>query len=455
MSGRFVRASKFRHVFGTKARAEKSYTNMKIECTGDFNHIAASTGYFGVVTGGGGGPIQVTQLGRYGRLNPDAPRVNVHRQKVTDLDFSPFIENLLATASEDSLAKVTAVTKDGNIVPINTADQTLEGHQKKLCTVRWSPTASSILATAAFDNTVKVWDVEKGKDIFTYQGTAQPLSVEWNEDGSLIAAASKDGKIRIYDPRSSAKAMEAGSLEGAKPPRICWLHGLNKLALVGFARSSTRQYSVYDTQKFSAALTTQELDSGAGSIIPYFDADNSVMYLAGKGDAAIKYWEAVNDEPYLHFLSEFRESESTKGCCFLPKVCCDTKITEVAVALRILRDGVFPVSFTVPRKSDQFQSDIFPDTYAGRPVMTAAEWASGTNRAPAKRSMRPGTAVEKSGSAAPVFEKSSGSPAPSPTPTTAPPAAATSSGLSLQQQLDAANARIAELKKEVATLRGH
>jgi len=125
----------------------------------------------------------------------------------------------------------------------------------------------------------------------------------------------------------------------------------------------------------------------------------------------------------------------------------DTKICEVAVALRILRDGVFPVSFTVPRKSDQFQTDIFPDTYAGRPVMTAAEWASGTNRPPAKRSMRPGTAVEKT--VAPTFEKQG---APSATATPASPAII-STGLSTQQQLDAALARIAELEKEVATLR--
>jgi len=317
-----VRASKFRHVFGTKARAEKAYTNMKIECTGDFNQIAASTSYFAVVTGGGGGPIQVTQLGRFGRLNPDAPRVNVHKSKVNDLDFSPFVDNLLATASEDNLCKVTQVTKDGVIVPITAPDQTLEGHQKKLATVRWSPTASSILATGAFDNMVKVWDVEKGKDIFTYNSPAQPLSVEWNEDGSMLCVASKDAKVRIYDPRSPSKASESNSFDGTKPPRVCWLGGLNKIALIGHSKSAQRQYAVYDVKKFEGApLLTTEIDSGPGSMIPYFDADNSVLYLAGKGDAAVKYWEAVAEEPYLHFLSEYRENESTKGCCFLPKVC--------------------------------------------------------------------------------------------------------------------------------------
>jgi len=30
-----------------------------------------------------------------------------------------------------------------------------------------------------------------------------------------------------------------------------------------------------------------------------------------------------------------------------------------------MRDWISPISFTVPRKSDMFQADLFPDTYHG------------------------------------------------------------------------------------------
>ncbi|EMH74982.1 coronin, putative [Entamoeba histolytica HM-1:IMSS-B] len=50
--------------------------------------------------------------------------------------------------------------------------------------------------------------------------------------------------------------------------------------------------------------------------------------------------------------------------------------------MKVTRDGVVPVSFCVPRKSEIFQDDIFPNTYAGIPVETANEWKEGTSNEP-------------------------------------------------------------------------
>ena len=38
-----------------------------------------------------------------------------------------------------------------------------------------------------------------------------------------------------------------------------------------------------------------------------------------------------------------------------------------------LGDSVEPISFIVPRKSEAFQEDIFPDTNAGVPSLSAGE----------------------------------------------------------------------------------
>jgi len=45
----------------------------------------------------------------------------------------------------------------------------------------------------------------------------------------------------------------------------------------------------------------------------------------------------------------------------------------------------------VPRKSgtDVFQEDIYPDTYAGKPALSADEWLSGTNKDPIMTTMDP------------------------------------------------------------------
>jgi len=202
-------------------------------------------------------------------------------------------------------------------------------------------------------------------------------------------------------------------------------------------------------------VANADLDSAAGVFIPYYDQDTSMLYLAGKGDAAIKYWEIVNEEPYVHFLSEFRDNESTKGACFLPKTVCDTKVCEVSVCYRVMKDFISPISFQVPRKSEMFQADIFPDTNAGRPVSTADEYVAGQNKSPLKKSMKPGAAGPTGGvSSDSKFSNDSKSAAASTGAAAA--SSGSSGGGSLQHQLDVALARIKELEAEVAQLKaGH
>ena len=57
----------------------------------------------------------------------------------------------------------------------------------------------------------------------------------------------------------------------------------------------------------------------------------------------------------------------------LPKRALSPMKCEVARMLKLTGDSVEPISFIVPRKSEAFQDDIVPDTYAGVPSLTAGE----------------------------------------------------------------------------------
>ncbi|WP_395239396.1 hypothetical protein, partial [Salmonella sp. s54412] len=49
-----------------------------------------------------------------------------------------------------------------------------------------------------------------------------------------------------------------------------------------------------------------------------------------------------------------------------------------------------PISFTVPRKSELFQSDIFPDTAGDEPALSIEEWISGKDAEPIMISLEGG-----------------------------------------------------------------
>lgn len=49
-----------------------------------------------------------------------------------------------------------------------------------------------------------------------------------------------------------------------------------------------------------------------------------------------------------------------------------------------------PISMIVPRKSDQFHDDLYPDTAAAKPALSAQEWIKGANSMPVLMSMKTG-----------------------------------------------------------------
>jgi len=253
----------------------------------------------------------------------------------------------------------------------------------------FNPVANNVLATSSTDFTVKLWDVEKGANMFTADGHTDIIqSVEWNYNGSSLASACKDKKVRVWDPRTNVVAQEATGHQGVKGSRVCWLK--DKLFTVGFSKNTEREFNIFDARDLTTPLAHQSIDTASGLLMPFFDFDTSVLFLAGKGDGNIRYYEIVDEAPYIHFLSEFKSATPQRGLAFIPKRTVNVSECEVARALKLTTNKMEPVSFRVPRKSDIFQDDLYPDTFSGEPSLTAEEWAGGANAEPKLQSLAPG-----------------------------------------------------------------
>jgi coronin-1B/1C/6 len=112
-------------------------------------------------------------------------------------------------------------------------------------------------------------------------------------------------------------------------------------------------------------------------LMPNYDADTGILYLAGKGDGNIRYYEWVDDETNLYYLSEYKSSDPQRGIGFLPKRAVNVSEVEVARAYKVHPTLVEPISFRVPRKADGFQSDLYPDCIAPEPTVTAKDFFLG------------------------------------------------------------------------------
>jgi len=203
MSGRFVRASHFRHVFGTAAKPEQEYQDCKPLCQGEGNYIACNEKFFCYSVSGGGGPVVIWPLSKYGRLPHNVPTLQVHKESVLDFEFSPFHTNVLATSSEDCTAKVSMFPQEGLKENLSETVASLEGHERKVSTVHWHPTSSDILATASHDCTVRIWDTSKAAEVAKFTDFQDVVfSMDWNPDGSLMAFIKGFGTSRFRPSRS-------------------------------------------------------------------------------------------------------------------------------------------------------------------------------------------------------------------------------------------------------------
>lgn len=108
-------------------------------------------------------------------------------------------------------------------------------------------------------------------------------------------------------------------------------------------------------------------------MFPFYDNDTNMVFLAGKvrmygmrnmnylkfnmlflqGDGNIRYYEVVNEAPWMHYLSQFISGNPQRGLGVMPKRGINTSLCEVFrfYKLHATRGMCEPISMIVPRKA--------------------------------------------------------------------------------------------------------
>ncbi|NXJ73316.1 CORO6 protein, partial [Trogon melanurus] len=422
MSRRVVRQSKFRHVFGQPVKADQMYEDIRVsKVTCDSSFCAVNPKFVAIIVeSGGGGAFIVLPLAKTGRVDKNHPLVTGHTAPVLDIDWCPHNDNVIASASEDTTVMVWQIP---DYVPVRNITEpvvTLEGHSKRVGIISWHPTARNVLLSAGCDNLVILWNVGTGEMLLVLEDMHTDLiyNVGWNRNGSLLVTTCKDKKVRIIDPRKQQVVAEkVKPHDGARPIRAIFVAD-GKIFTTGFSKMSERQLGLWDLKNFEEPIALQEMDTSNGVLLPFYDPDSSIVYLCGKGDSSIRYFEITDEAPYVHYLNTYSSKEPQRGMGFMPKRGLDVSKCEIARwelggggwgesegsgedgqtltssipprFFKLHERKCEPIVMTVPRKSDLFQDDLYPDTPGPEPALEADEWLSGKDAEPVLISLRDG-----------------------------------------------------------------
>lgn len=392
---RFVRASKYRHVYGQAAKKEHTLDNVKVTGSAwDTNLVAASGSYISLNwNASGGGAFAILPLpspyhpisGNFPSRLPDIiPLARSHSATVLDTAWSPFNDSVVASGGEDGrvmIWKVEASAFEGwgqeHWVPQDFDPVArIDGSVRRIGQLLFHPTTEHVLAAASGDYVVKLWDLgnpESPRSVLGGHGDAIQ-SLAFNAVGNVLVTTCRDRKIRMFDPRAGGDPVRVGEGHGGiKGARVVWMGERDTFATTGFSKMSDRQVGIWDAGSLSKPKMIT-LDQSSGVVLPFW-SDNGILFLAGKGDGNIRYYECESDS--LYPISEHKSSEPQRGMCFLPRRALEVAECEIARAYKVAGSTIEPIGFIVPRKADSFQSDIYPPAPSSEPSLTAAEFFSG------------------------------------------------------------------------------
>ncbi|KAL3053737.1 hypothetical protein OYC64_006124 [Pagothenia borchgrevinki] len=387
------KTSKFKNTTPKIGKKDGWINNIRagsFSCQG--NHIKASSKFVVFNTeqaGGGMLGLSSVKPGSDGQWT--VTQLPCHSDLVTDMDFSPFDESLLATCSGDETVKLWSLV-DPELQQPSSPELTLRPGQGRIELVLFHPTSSGLLAVGATKSPL-IWDTSRPDTPLAVleQHGDQLQSLSWKRDGSLLASSCKDKMLRVFDPRAQTTAVQsAKSLQNNKDSRILWAKD-DFLLTTGFDMMRSREARLWDSRKLSSSVSSVSLGVASGMVIPLYDDDTGLLVLAGTGDSAVDCFEVSTSEPFLSQVSHCLTDMSTRGVAMVPKLALDVLSCEVMQVLQLTDNCIVPISYQVPRKhtGQEFHDDLYPDTVGTTPAMSAEEWWKGGNKQVEKVSLNP------------------------------------------------------------------
>ncbi|KAK6854921.1 vegetative incompatibility protein HET-E-1 [Apiospora arundinis] len=169
----------------------------------------------------------------------------------------------------------------------NNCRQTLEGHSNDVNSVTFSPNGQ-LVASASKDGTVKVWNAVTGAEQQTLDGHGDCVNlVAFSPNGRLVASASND-KVRLWD---ASTGQEGQTFKGHTGPiwSVVFSHNSQLVA----SASGDKTVKLWNAETGEQVRTLKGHDKRVNSVA---FSPNGKLVASASNDGTVKLWNAETGE---------------------------------------------------------------------------------------------------------------------------------------------------------------
>jgi RNA polymerase sigma factor (sigma-70 family) len=199
-----------------------------------------------------------------------------------------------ARVKEPAAASPKAEDAPGKAAALREA-RTLQGHPSCVSSVAFSPDGS-LLASASTDGTVKIWETATGKELLTLKGhQSQVNRVAFSPDRERLASGAADALVKVWDVKSGKEVLtyRGHAHLGSSIHSLAFSPDGKRLASGNGSPGGNFAIKVWDPTTGLELLTITELKGMISSLA--FSPDGKRLASAS-GDRAVRVWNLTTGQ---------------------------------------------------------------------------------------------------------------------------------------------------------------
>ncbi|GAB5358359.1 hypothetical protein AAMO2058_000450700 [Amorphochlora amoebiformis] len=380
--------SKFRFAKIQLLSKERCFRNLNLSDTSSTSPSIAASSHFIATTSLSAGRVLVlpTDISKYDAKK--SPLIAAHAGGVSDLGFTPFHADVLATGGDESI-KLWKIPEDGFTSDVSKPEVEMKEMPGSVHSIQWNPLVDNLMAVGC-KSALKICDVKEQKCLFSFDLTSYGtdlINVSWDYFGKEILCISKNYTMHYIDPRTKKEGTFGKGVKasGFRPQRAIFMGAGGKVLISGVSSSREPSLNIFDPRKLSDPLVDQQLSVSPGYLFPMYDHDTKILSLAIRGSNMVRLYDCAKavKKSEIKPLSQKMLGFVVAGCCMAPKYALDVQQSEVIRLYSRDTSDVNPVSIRVPRKITGFHPELYPKTLSNHVYDLSCEaWVKGGNATP-------------------------------------------------------------------------